>query len=144
RARAREQGAKRLQVGTPILYRPRREGASRRGLELTRAPVLLDLLTRAIDRVLLGIQEVLHEHDQLDLAPLVDTIPGAVLRGIEEPELTLPVSQHVRLQVGELAHLADREEFLHGMRCTHRCRRPRRRSCPPPPPPSAFTSLSLT
>src|SRR6059058_174910 len=140
-----EEGENRLQVGTQVFDRLRRERASRLGLELTRAPVLLDLLTRAIDRVLLGVQEVLHEHDQLDLAPLVDTIPGAVLRGIEEPELTLPVSQHVRLQVGELAHLADREEFLHGMRCTHRCRRPRRRSCPPPPPPhnSAFSSRSM-
>src|SRR6266571_1774104 len=102
-----EEGENRLQVGTQVFDRLRRERASCLGLELTRSPVLLDLLTRAIDRVLLGVQEVLHEHDQLDLAPLVDAIPGAVLRGIVEPELTLPVAQHVRLQVGELAHLAD-------------------------------------
>src|ERR1041385_9112860 len=136
-----EEGENRSQVGTQVLDRLRRERASRLGLELTRSPVLLDLLTRAVDRVLLGVQEVLHEHDQLDLAPLVDTISGAVLRGIEEPELTLPVSQHVRLQVGELAHLADREEFLHGMRCAHRPRGPRRRSCPPHT--SAFSSRSI-
>src|SRR6266567_488172 len=139
-----KEGENRLQISTQVLDRLRRERASRLWLELTRSPVLLDLLTRAIDRVLLGVQEVLHEHDQLDLAPLVDAIPGAVLRGIEEPELTLPVSQHVRLQVGELAHLADREEFLHGMRCAHRLpRRPRRRSCPPPPHNSAFSSRSM-
>src|SRR5207245_10533003 len=117
-----EEGENRLQVSTQVFDRLRRERASRLGLELTRSPVLLDLLARAIDRVLLGVQEVLHEHDQLDLAPLVDTIPGAVLRGLEEPELTLPVSQHVRLQAGAQAPRPDPQDFLHGMRSTHASR----------------------
>src|ERR1051325_1899992 len=126
-----EEGENRLQVGTQVLDRLRRERASRLGLELTRSPVLLDLLTRAVDRVLLGVQEVLHEHDQLDLASLVDTISGGVFRGIAEPELTLPLSQPVRLQGGDLAHCANREEFLRGMWGANPPRAPRRRSCPP-------------
>jgi len=60
----------------------------------------------------LGVQQVLHEHDQLDLATLVHAITRAVLGGIQEAELTLPVAQHVRLQVGKLADLPDREELL--------------------------------
>src|SRR5204862_1015225 len=39
-----------------------------------------------------------------------------VFGGIEEPELALPVPQHVRLQIGKLAHLADGEELLDGLR----------------------------
>src|SRR6266576_3379501 len=60
----------------------------------------------------------------------------AVFRGVQEAELALPVAQHVRLQIGELADLADREEFLDGVRDAHR----------PPPPPlhcSAFSSRSI-
>src|SRR6266487_18739 len=105
----------RLELGAELLDGFRGERAPRFGLQLPRAAVLLDLLARAFDRVFLSVQEVLHEHDQLDLAPLVHAIPRAVFGGIEEPELTLPVAQHVRLQVGELAHLADREELLDGL-----------------------------
>src|SRR2546422_8126117 len=47
-------------------------------------------------------------------------VARAVLRGVEEPELTLPVAQHVRLEVRQLADLADREEFLHRIRGAHR------------------------
>src|SRR5213592_3100218 len=125
-----EQGEDRLQVGAQVLDRLRSERAPRLGLELARAPVLLDLLTRALDRVLLRVQEVLHEHDQLDFAPLVDPVPGAVLRRIEEPELALPVAQHMRLEIRELADLADREELLDGMRCAHRAP-----TAPPAPAP---------
>src|SRR6266545_4113977 len=110
----------------------------RLGLELAGATVLLDLLTRAFDRVFLGVQQVLHEHDQLDLAPLVHAIPRPVLGGIQEAELTLPVTQHVRLQVGELADFADREELLNwlgGRAAAHRL--------PLPPSPSAFSSRSI-
>ena len=52
------------------------------------------------------------QHDQLDLAALVDAIAGAVLRRIEEPELALPVAQDVRLEIGECADLSDGKEFL--------------------------------
>src|SRR6266550_815235 len=55
--------------------------------------------------------------------------------GIEKTELALPVAQHVRLQVGELADLADREELLDGLGgcAAHRA----------PPSPSAFSSRSI-
>src|SRR5258708_6019170 len=96
------------------------EGAPRLRFQFARAAVLLDLLARALDGVLLGVEQVLDQHDQLDLAPLVDAVAGAVLRRVQEPELALPVAQHVRLQVGELADLADREELLDRMRGAHR------------------------
>src|SRR5260221_9185287 len=106
----------RFEVGAELLDGFGGERAPRFGLQFARAAVLLDLLARAFDRVFLGVQEVLHEHDQLDLAPLVHAIPRAVFGGIEEPELALPVPQHMRLQIGELAYLADREELLDGLR----------------------------
>src|SRR5437867_1313060 len=132
-----EDAEHRLELGAELLDGFRRQRAPCFGLELARAAVLLDFLARAFDRVLLGVQQVLHEHDQLDLAPLVHAIAGAVLGGIQEPELTLPIAQHVRLQVGELADLADREELLNGLGgCA--AHRP-----PPPPSPSAFSSRSI-
>src|SRR5436190_7113603 len=115
RGRSLEDCENRLELAAQILHRLRGECAPCLGLELTRAAVLLDLLARAFDRVFLGVQQVLHQHDQLDLAPLVHAIPRAVLGGIQEAELTLPVAQHVRLQVRELADLADREELLNGL-----------------------------
>src|SRR6185503_2712990 len=107
-----EDAEQRLELGAELFDRFGGERAARLGLELTRAAVLLDLLARAFDRVLLRVQQMLHEHDQLDLAPLVHAIARAVLGGIEKAELTFPVAQHVRLQIGELADFADREEFL--------------------------------
>src|SRR6266513_1761285 len=135
RGRSVEDRENRLELAAQVFHRLGGERAPGLGLELPRAPVLLDLLARAFDRVLLGVQQVLHEHDELDLAPLVHAIAGAVLGGIQEPELTLPVAQHVRLQVGEVADLADREELLNGLGgcAAHR----------PPPSPSAFSSRSI-
>src|SRR5690349_9084831 len=126
----------RLQLGTQVLDRLSRECAPRLGFELPRAAVLLDLLARPLDRVFLRVQEMLHEHDQLDFAPLVHTVPGAVLGGVQEPELTLPVPQNVGLQIGELADLADREELLNRMRRAHRP------PAPPPPPGPHCSGLS--
>src|SRR6266511_478287 len=111
-----EDGEDRLELGAQILHRLGGERAPRLRLELPASAVLLDLLARALDRVLLRVQQVLHKHDQLDLAPLVHPVPRAVLGRVQEPELALPVAQHVRLQIGELAHLADREELLYRMR----------------------------
>src|SRR5213596_1696745 len=136
RGRSLEDCENRLELAAQILHRLRGECAPCLGLELTRAAVLLDLLTRALDRVFLGVQQVLHQHDQLDLASLVHPVSRAVFRGVQEAELALPVAEHVRLQIGELADLADREEFLDGVRDAHR----------PPPPPlhcSAFSSRSI-
>src|SRR5207237_6793378 len=47
-------------------------------------------------------------------------VAGAVLGGIEEAELALPVAQHVRLEIGELAHFTDRKELLDRLRRAHR------------------------
>src|SRR2546425_9430323 len=132
-----EQGEDRLQLQTEVLDRLGRQGAPRLRLQLARATVLLDFLARALDRVFLRVQEVLDQHDQLDLASLVHPVARPVLGRVEEAELTLPVAQHVGLQVGELADLADREELLDGIWDAH--------APPPPPPPhcSAFSSRSI-
>src|SRR2546422_8164503 len=115
-----EDGEDRLELGAQVLDRLGRERPARLRLELARAPILLDLLARPLNRVFLRVEQVLHQHDQLDLAPLVHPVAGPVLGGVQEPELALPVAQHVRLQVGELADLADGEELLHGMGSAHR------------------------
>src|SRR3989441_99218 len=134
-----EQGEDRFQLQTEVLDRLGRQSAPRLRLQLARATVLLDLLARPLDRVFLRVQEVLHQHDQLDLASLVHPVARPVLGRVEEAELTLPVPQHVGLQVGELADLADREELLDRIWDAH--------SPPPPPPPpphcSAFSPRSL-
>src|ERR1043166_9251983 len=93
-----------------------RERAARKCLEVSAFAVFVDLLPRAFDREFLYVQQMLHEHDQLDLAPLIDTITRPVLGRIEKTELAFPIPQDVRLQVGELAHLADRKELLHWLR----------------------------
>src|SRR2546421_7298427 len=138
RGRSLEDRENRLELAAQVLHRLSGERAPCLGLELTRAAVLLDLLTRPFDRVFLGVQQVLHQHDQLDLAALIHPVPRAVFRGVQKTELALPVAQHVRLQIGELADLADREELLDGVRDAHR---------PPPPPAplhcSAFSSRSI-
>src|SRR3989449_4792387 len=115
-----EKGEDRLELHAQVLDRLGRQRAARLRLELPAAPILLDLLARALDRVFLRIEQVLHQHDQLDLAPLVHAVAGPVLGGVQEAELALPVPQHVRLQVGELTHFADRKELLHGMGGAHR------------------------
>src|SRR5881397_1039596 len=107
-----EDAEHRFELGAELLDGFGVQRAPRFGLELAGATILLDLLARAFDRVFLGVQQVLDEHDQLDLATLVDPITRPVLGGIQEPELALPIAQHVRLQVGQLADLADREELL--------------------------------
>src|SRR3954471_864339 len=79
--------------------------------------MLIDLLTSTLDGVLLVIEQVFHQRDQLDLAPLIHAIPRTILCRAEKAKLAFPVSQNVRLQAGEIAHLADREEFLHWFGC---------------------------
>src|SRR5881296_373793 len=109
-----------FELAAKVLHGLCGERSARLRLQLARASVLLDLLARALDRVLLGVQQVLDQHDQLDLAPLIHAVARAVLRRVQEPELTLPVAQDVRLEVRQLADLADREEFLHRIGCAHR------------------------
>src|SRR4030081_2316091 len=112
RSAAFEDAEHRLELGAELPVGFGRQRTPRFRLELAGATILLDLLARAFDSVFLRVQQVLHEHDQLDLATLVDTIARAVLGGIREAELALPVAQHVRLQGGGLANFADREELL--------------------------------
>src|SRR5213593_4112626 len=115
-----ENGENGFELGAQVLDRLGRERAARLRLQVPAAPILLDLLARPLDRVFLGVEQMLHQHDQLDLAPLIHPVAGPVLGGVQEAELALPVPQHVRLQVGELTHLADREELLNGMGDAHR------------------------
>src|SRR5207247_7981952 len=91
-----EDGENRLELAAQVFHRLRGERAPCFGLQLARAAILLDFLARAFDRVFLGVQQVLHQHDQLDLASLVHTIAGAVFRGVQEPELALPVAKKDR------------------------------------------------
>src|SRR5205809_390354 len=115
-----ENGENGFELGAQVLDGLGRERAARLRLQVPAAPILLDLLARPLDRVFLGVEQMLHQHDQLDLAPLIHPVAGPVLGGVQEAELALPVPQHVRLQVGELTHLADREELLNGMGDAHR------------------------
>src|SRR5438128_4450453 len=120
RGAAVQDGEHRLQLGAQIAHGLGRQRAPGLRLQLAAAAVLLDLLARPLDGVLLRVQQVLHQHDQLDFASLVDAVAGSVLGGVEEPELAFPVAQDVRLEVGELADLPDGEEFLHGIGGAHR------------------------
>src|SRR5437763_7547739 len=117
-----EDGENRLELGAQVFDGLGRERAARLRFELARTAILLDLLAGALDGVLLRVEQVLDQHDQLDLAPLVHPVTGAVLGGVQEPELAFPVAQHVRLEFGELTHLADVEELLFWLRRRHRPR----------------------
>src|SRR5438034_6836206 len=64
RGRSLEDRENRLELAAQVLHRLRGERAPCLGLELTRAAVLLDLLTRPFDRVFLGVQQVLHQHER--------------------------------------------------------------------------------
>ena len=63
--------------------------------------MLIQFLTGAVDRVLLSVQQVLHEENQLDFATCVDAVAAPILGGIEELELALPIPEDVRLEFGE-------------------------------------------
>src|ERR1051325_2276193 len=88
------------------------------GLQVARFAMLVPFLACALDRVLLGVEQMLHQQNQLDLLALINAIPGSILRRIEKPELAFPVAQHVRLEIGDLTDLADGEVFLDWFR-TH-------------------------
>src|SRR5215208_3648817 len=90
------------------------ERRARRRLEIAAFAFLIHLLARALDGVLLRVQQMLDEQDELDLAALVYAVARAILGRVEKTELALPIPQHVRLEVGELADFTDAEEFLDG------------------------------
>src|SRR5437660_4935762 len=133
-----EDGEDGLELGAQVFDRLGRERTPCLRLELTRATILLDLLASALDGVLFRVEQVLDQHDQLDLAPLVHAVAGAVHGGVQKAELAFPVAQHVRLQIGELAHLADRKEFLDGLRRAHPPPHCSGFNSPPSGPPRAF------
>src|SRR6185312_3852061 len=87
------------------------ESVARCGFERAVLPVFIDTGTRAFDGVLVDVQQLLHQHDQLDLAALVHTVAGAVLCGMEKAELAFPVAKNVRFEIGKVAHVTDREEL---------------------------------
>ena len=82
-----------------------------RGLQRSILSILVHPSAGAFDGVLVHVQKLLHEHYQLHLAPLVHTVAGAVLRRMQKAELAFPVAKHMRLEIGEIAHVADRKEL---------------------------------
>src|SRR2546422_4652544 len=66
-----ENGENGFELGAQVLDGLGRERAARLRLQVPAAPILLDLLARPLDRVFLGVEQMLHQHDQLDLAPLI-------------------------------------------------------------------------
>ena len=84
------------------------------GLELlTGVPLhVVEPAAGALDRVLLLVQEFLHELDHFDLSTAICAVARAVLHRNEAFELRLPVAQHVGLQSGDAADLADRVVLL--------------------------------
>src|SRR3982751_782386 len=78
-----EQPHELLQLRLERVERLQRERGSRGGSQLSTLAMLIHLLTSTVEGVLLGVEQMLHEEDQLDLAALVDAIPRAVLRRIQ-------------------------------------------------------------
>src|SRR5262245_21242443 len=109
-----------LQLFPHLVHHLRLECPPRGGLELARPAVLIDALTRAFDGVLLGVEKMLDQHDELDLTGLVHPVARAVFCRVEKSELTLPVAQHVRLEVSQCADFSDRVELLYRSRRRHR------------------------
>src|SRR5262249_28278156 len=109
-----------LQLFPHLVHHLRLECPPRGGLELARPAVLIDALTSAFDGVLLGIEKMFDEHDELDLPGFVHPVARAVLCRVEKSELTLPVPQHVRLEVGQCADFSDRVKLLYRSRRRHR------------------------
>src|SRR5256712_9304399 len=85
-----------FELAAKVLHGLCGERSARLRLQLARAAVLLDLLARALDRVLLRVQQVLDQHDQLDLAPPIHAGARAALPPGLAPANTPPVSQDVR------------------------------------------------
>src|SRR5437660_9636617 len=81
-----------LQLQPEIAHRLGGQGPPRFRLELARAPVLLDFLSRALDRVFLRVEEVIHEHDQLYFVTLVDAVSLALFGPVQVPALAVPVA----------------------------------------------------
>src|SRR2546428_11252431 len=95
RGRALEDREHGFELAAKVLHGLRGERSARLRLQLARAAVLLDLLARALDRVLLRVQQVLDQHDQLDLAPPIHAVARAALRPGPETGPTPPAAPDV-------------------------------------------------
>src|SRR5260370_24646096 len=89
----REEG---LELGAQVLHGLGGEGAPRLRFQFARAAVLLDLLARPLDGVLLGVEQVVYQHEPPGLAPLAGAGARAGLRPVDEPGLPLPRPQPLR------------------------------------------------
>src|SRR6476469_1666793 len=121
--RRTERREKVLEIRLQRLQRLHGERTARDDFEIALLAMVVHLLPRALDRVLLVVKQMLHEHDQLHLAPLIDAVARPVLGGAEKAELALPIPQHVRFESGQLADFPDGEKLLNGFRLggrTHR------------------------
>src|SRR5256885_3733634 len=61
-----ENGENGFELGAQVLDGLGRERAACLRLQVPAAPILLDLLARPLDRVFLGVEQMLHQHDQLE------------------------------------------------------------------------------
>ncbi len=73
---------------------------------------VLESLSYTLDRVAFLIKHPLDHKDRLKVLLDIDPLAGLILSGLQERELGLPVSEHVRLNAGNLADLADLIEQL--------------------------------
>jgi hypothetical protein len=55
---------------------------------------------------------MLDERNELDLPALIHAIARPIFCWAQKTELTFPIAEDVRLESGQLAHIADRKEFL--------------------------------
>src|SRR5439155_13154319 len=94
-------------LAATVATRRKRAGARRAAGHLHLEPLL-----RARDREPFLVEELLDAQHGLDVAAAVDPLSRGVLGGGEGRELRFPVTEHVRLGVGQLAHLPDLEEEL--------------------------------
>src|SRR5262245_59062987 len=98
----------RLADATDLLPRVRLERQIElRRVERARHAEVLELLLRARDGETLFVEQALDQLDDLDVALAVEALLRARLGGRHPAELRLPIAQHVRLDAGDPADLAD-------------------------------------
>ena len=111
-------------LGEPLgLVAEERSLGRQSGRRLSRASCMVSALLQvpagALDGELLFVQQSLHFQYQLNILALVQALIGARLFGREHREFRFPVTQHMRLEPREAAHVADAEvklvRDLHGL-----------------------------
>jgi len=108
-----EDAEHRLELGAELLDGSVASARRASGLSSPERRILLDLLARAFRSCISRCYSKCFTSMISSISRRWYTrLPERFLAGIQEAELTLPVAQHVRLQVGKLADLPDREELL--------------------------------